>query len=159
MPGLIPDAVLGFVFSGDKRSPYVALIEKDHPEWQKGKFNGIGGKKESGETSLDAMVREFREESGLLVPPEQWRRVVRLYSRATDYVMWVYTAHIPEPLALKEDGPEPCFWCAADNLPTNVLPNLRWLVPLCLDERIGGDVVVHYSRPPEDKECTPSTST
>lgn len=49
----------------DPRFHRVALIRKAKPEWQKGKLNGIGGKIEEGEGPFAAMVREFREETGV----------------------------------------------------------------------------------------------
>jgi 8-oxo-dGTP pyrophosphatase MutT (NUDIX family) len=57
---------LGFLFSEDKQR--IVLIEKQHPEWQKGLLNGVGGKLEPGETALDCMVREFFEETGVYIP-------------------------------------------------------------------------------------------
>lgn len=57
--------VVGFLFSPDFK--YVALIKKNKPEWQFGRFNGIGGKLEAGETGLQAMRREFHEEAGLQI--------------------------------------------------------------------------------------------
>lgn len=43
------------------------LVEKDKPEWQKGKFNLPGGKIETGETIIECAKRELTEESGLFV--------------------------------------------------------------------------------------------
>lgn len=63
--------VLGFATNaqGD-----VLMIEKKRPEWQAGKFNGIGGKiKPHGESSADAMVREFWEETGISSNIFDWR--------------------------------------------------------------------------------------
>lgn len=54
--------VVGFLFSPDLEK--VVLIRKTHPDWQKGLLNGPGGKVEDGETPYDAMVREFKEETG-----------------------------------------------------------------------------------------------
>ena len=59
---------LGFAFSRDLTR--VLLIRKLRPAWQAGRLNGIGGKLEPGETALEAMRRECREETGLNI--EDW---------------------------------------------------------------------------------------
>ncbi len=51
-----------FLFSEDRRR--VVLINKKRPEWQAGLQNGIGGKVLEGEIYLQAMIREFKEETG-----------------------------------------------------------------------------------------------
>jgi 8-oxo-dGTP diphosphatase len=50
----------------------ILLVRKLTPEWQRGLLNGPGGKIEQGETPLHAMIREFKEETGLLTGDEQW---------------------------------------------------------------------------------------
>lgn len=55
--------VVGFLFN--RHEDEVLLIKKRKPEWQRGRLNGIGGSIEVGETPLEAMRREFREETGL----------------------------------------------------------------------------------------------
>lgn len=65
--------VLGFAFSEDDRS--VLLILKNRPAFQAGKWNGVGGKIEASETAHQAMVREFREETGLDWSPASWEEV------------------------------------------------------------------------------------
>ena len=62
--------VIGFAF--DKFGS-CALIEKQRPDWQKGKWNGIGGKIKEGETLHEAMVREFLEETGMATTVDMWR--------------------------------------------------------------------------------------
>lgn len=50
----------------------VALIRKNRPAWQAGKLNGPGGKVEAGETALQAIAREIREECAIDVPESGW---------------------------------------------------------------------------------------
>lgn len=68
--------VLGFIF--DVAGREVALIEKRRPAWQAGRLNGIGGKIEAGETPLQAMQRECREECGLTAFREPFRHFGRM---------------------------------------------------------------------------------
>ena len=63
--------VVGFVFDCDLRK--VVLIRKCRPAHLAGKLNGPGGKVEAGETALQAMVREMKEETDLQIAPEDWR--------------------------------------------------------------------------------------
>lgn len=68
--------VVGFMF--DRDLSRVSLIKKNKPEWQAGKFNGIGGKIEEGETAIQAMVREFQEEAGVFIGEEDWKNFIRI---------------------------------------------------------------------------------
>jgi 8-oxo-dGTP diphosphatase len=61
--------VVGFLI---RNRSEVALMTKTHPEWQKGKLNGVGGKIDDGESPEGAMRREFLEEAGVDVPT--WRK-------------------------------------------------------------------------------------
>jgi 8-oxo-dGTP diphosphatase len=61
------DYVLTFVLSPDYQK--ILLILKKKPEFQRGKFNGIGGKVEVDDKSLEAAAsRELKEETGLDLP-------------------------------------------------------------------------------------------
>lgn len=62
--------VLGFAFNDN----FVLLIKKNKPEWQKGLYNGLGGKIEKSETPVAAMVREFKEECGIQTKEEDWEQ-------------------------------------------------------------------------------------
>lgn len=64
--------VLGFAF--DPNFDYVVLINKVRPDWQKGRLNGVGGKKEDFDISYyDAMRREFKEETSVDINQERWQ--------------------------------------------------------------------------------------
>src|SRR5688572_10928292 len=63
--------VAGFVFNED--ASRVLLIHKQKPDWQLGKFNGVGGKIRRGESPVQAMTRECNEEAGLLLRGHRWK--------------------------------------------------------------------------------------
>ncbi len=129
--------VLGFAFdhheddiaSGDV-SPCVGLIMKNRPEWQAGKVNGIGGKIEPGEDSIDAMRREFWEETGVAV--DDWHVFATI--DGPGYVMYVFRAFQVPIREMRSMTDEKVAVYSACNLPGHVIPNLRWLVPLALDQ-------------------------
>lgn len=56
---------LGFLTNPEAN--HVLLMEKHRPAWQAGRLNGIGGKPEGDEASVQAMERECLEETGLEV--------------------------------------------------------------------------------------------
>lgn len=66
--------VLGFCF--EQRHGHVVLIRKNKPDWQRDHLNGVGGKIEAGETPLQAMIREWYEETG--EGREQWEQYITL---------------------------------------------------------------------------------
>lgn len=81
--------VLGFAFSRDRKD--IALIEKKKPDWQAGKLNGIGGKVEPHDPNpMEAMIREFREETGVITSGDDWDLFAVLSGNG--YEMYCYRA-------------------------------------------------------------------
>lgn len=68
-----PTHCLGFAFNPSL--DHLVVIRKNRPERFAGKLNGLGGKLEAGETAVQAMVREFREECGLVTCEDTWRYI------------------------------------------------------------------------------------
>src|ERR1044071_165135 len=56
---------VGFLF--DATGTQVVLIKKTHPDWQRNRYNGPGGKIKKGETPMQAMERTFRKETGMII--------------------------------------------------------------------------------------------
>lgn len=78
--------VLGIVLDYDMK--HILLMEKKRPSWQVGKFNGLGGKIEKNEIAIDAMIREFKEETGL----------------DSAYFNWVHVGHVTRPATFNLEG-------------------------------------------------------
>jgi 8-oxo-dGTP diphosphatase len=124
--------VNGFMFSPNRQR--VTLIEKRQPAWQAGRMNGIGGKVEPGETPLDAMVREFEEEAGVRTLPDDWHHFVTL--SGSDFVIYFYRAFSDNIDNVRTVEAEIVSIHSIDALPDTVLHNLRWLIPMALDEKL-----------------------
>lgn len=132
--------VLGFMFSPDAN--HVVLITKDHPEWQKGKLNGVGGKLNQEELDAGhhagtaaAMVREFKEETSVTTTPDQWRRFAVMQNDTSE--VYCFCCKSPSVYAIESVEKEVAGRFLVRNLfhnYNNVIPNINWLLPMALDE-------------------------
>lgn len=123
--------VCGFLF--DTTLNLVVLIEKQTPAWQKGRWNGVGGKIEDGETPIQAMTREFKEEAGMEIT--DWKQYCTLGDPNFE-VCFFHSVVDPDQitkvrtLTAEQLGiwsiPRVSMW----NFP--ILSNLRWLLPMAL---------------------------
>jgi 8-oxo-dGTP diphosphatase len=126
--------VLGFMFSPDKTA--VVLIEKKRPAWQAGKLNGVGGKLEQNEWPVDAMVREFKEETGCTTLPADWKYFLTL--EGGDWRVYCYRSFSSARGELKQMTDEKVDWSFVSrgqvlDCRDKLIPNLSWIVPLALD--------------------------
>lgn len=118
--------VAGFYF----RDGEVLLIEKQRPNWQKGKLNGIGGHIEKGETAIEAMVREFKEETGCSITAERWSMFCKLSNMNNDFTVYFFRADaLDTDIAAKSMTDEKVVWVECSKL-INTIPNLQWLIPM-----------------------------
>ncbi len=127
--------VVGFMFSPSGEC--VLLIRKTHPAWQAGKLNGVGGRIEMGESALDAMRREFAEETGIYHLP--WAQFCVLGdARSWSIHFFSATGDIWSGQSTTDEKIEVV---GLRELPNDTIPNLRWLIPMALsmkDETITG---------------------
>ena len=114
--------VIGFLFNSNGSK--VLLINKNHPEWQRGHLNGIGGHIEKGENPIDAMKREFLEEAGVIL---EWRQF--LLVTGNDYELYCFTTRNSE-IEPKTTTDEIVSWYSVRDLPLNILPGLEWIIPM-----------------------------
>lgn len=137
---------LGFAFNCPQPEPntpwdknaQVALIRKIKPTWQAGRLNGIGGMIEdfdrgegASRAGLNAMVREFREETGYETERSDWNYFHTMGSE--EWQVECYRSFNVPLHQLKTTTEETVEFAYVDFLPRSVLFNLHWLIPLALD--------------------------
>lgn len=122
--------VVGLMFDEGRNN--VVLIYKTHgPRCVVGRWNGVGGHIEPGETPIQAMVREYHEEAGVKTRATDWTPVAELSSG-------VAQVHF---FTCEDEG----YWvdshtCTKEavavfhvsELP-NVVQNLTWMIPWLAD--------------------------
>jgi 8-oxo-dGTP diphosphatase len=108
---------------------HILLIEKQKPEWQKGKYNLVGGKVEPGEDPVDAAQREFTEETGFKSPVTSvefmgvvtgnWGSIYCFNKAVSDFIP-------------KNEEIEKVFWTNWKKIKDDerLMPNLRVIIPL-----------------------------
>lgn len=122
--------VAGLLFTKSRK--HVALVRKNKPDWQKGKLNAIGGKIEGDETPLQAMQREFREETG--VDRAEWERVVIL--DGPGFEVHFFAAFDDECWDVETVEQEPIEVHFVENAirDKSLIPNLRVVMAIALDD-------------------------
>lgn len=135
--------VCGFHF--DKQLQNVVLIWKEKPAWQKGKLNGVGGKIEEAELPLNAMIREFKEETGLHV--DNWGPLVNI-SGADWFVHFFYSVDESDRFEYAESQEtEEVAKINVDSLLAwdfQHIRNLDWLIPLALNKIQHPDEIISF---------------
>ncbi len=127
--------VLGFIFG--KTHNFVLLQRKAKPDWQKGRYNGVGGKIEEDESPEEAMMREGEEEVGCSLPWEKKATVV-----VGENTIHVFKA-VVEPKTMKacvdfsKTTDEPCELDVRQALPSECLSNVPMLVEMCACPNFG----------------------
>lgn len=125
----MPRYVAGFLICGDE----VLLIQKLKPSWQRGRWNGVGGHVEDGEGAIDAMIREMKEETDIDIPIEELEHFCTL--TGDDFEVVFFRAFVLTTCG-QQTTDEIIGWFNINNLP-NVIPNLKWLVPMAVNEQVG----------------------
>lgn len=135
------DYVVGFMFSPDRDK--VLLIRKTKPVWQAGHLNGIGGKIEEGEDGQDAMAREFEEETGIKTNSADWEYCIFHYRFGDNtFRLFVYRTVGDVTQAQHVEEEEEPIVVDVDDLPDIIIPNLRWIIPMILNEEVDFPVAI-----------------
>lgn len=124
--------VVGLCF--DLSRQFVAMVHKrSGPPCVIGNWNGVGGKIDPGETAVQAMAREFKEETGVAVPVAEWNQFATLI--ADDYDLHFFWAATGDVFQCRTVEKEPIkVWDAAEIIgERNLMHNMRWMIPFLQD--------------------------
>ncbi len=108
---------------------FLFLRRDDANEIDQRIYSGVGGKVEPGESFLEAIVREVKEETGLTIPPEKFRPsgIVQAPDPNDDaeWVMPIFVCDLDrqEQIPSSEDGD--FYWIDPKDIENlNILPDL-----------------------------------
>jgi len=124
--------VLGFMF--DEKMNNIILIKKTHPKWQAGLWNGVGGRIEFDELSIQAMSREFKEETGKRPDPSKWKFVLTMHFYDCD--VDVYAMNNDYGYAHAETKTDEIVRGYSVNMLPDTIENVPALITLC-KQRMG----------------------
>lgn len=152
--------VAGFLLNAG--CTHVALIEKIKPEWQRGKMNAIGGSidlissvrhdsdpfsppHDTYEPPVVAMVREFREETGMKTSELDWKEFCVLSGDG-------FKVHFFYAVAGVQDIAKRLQTTTAERVVVEPIrhnrrriPNLEWLIPMAISAYMGeNSAAVHF---------------
>lgn len=102
-------------------------------------LNQPAGHVEPGEAILDALRREVREETGLVITPEALVGIYQLQARnGKDYCRICFRGSVPEDAVARPEDADilACHWVTRKGLAT--APLRSSLVLQCLDDALGG---------------------
>jgi 8-oxo-dGTP pyrophosphatase MutT (NUDIX family) len=127
------------------RSPSIVMIEKDRPDWQKGKLNLPGGKLEKNEDPYDCAYREFEEETGIQGIAFQKCGEVVYNDHEHASVLHMFRCNVSsdqEPVKQPGETEVPVWvnwYQMRDNAEwqKKLIPNLRLLIPMVLHSPVG----------------------
>lgn len=111
-----------------------------------GKYNGFGGKINTGETFRQCAVRELWEETSLLAKPEDLQAIAFLdfrfpYSPELTHIGYVYLVKVFEGIPLESEEMAPS-WFTPENLPFDTMwkGDRSWLPLLLEGKNVSGYV-------------------
>lgn len=113
----------------------VLIVEKDKPEWQKGRYNLPGGKIEDGETPQEAALRELIEEAGGIQTSSSMPNLMGVIQGSWGKVHCLQVWADPTiPLTPQESETQNIFWKSWQEIKDDprLIPNLRVIIPMML---------------------------
>ena len=131
----------------EKDNQYLMLYRnKKKEDYNKGKWIGVGGKIECGETTEHCILREVREETGLILTAYQYRGIIRFtFDLWEDEEMYLYTATEFEGELNKECNEGELAWFPiSEVMNLNTWEGDRIFLQKLIDGEMNIDLTLHY---------------
>lgn len=99
-------ATLCYVIDREKKSTLMLHRVKKENDYHEGKWNGLGGKLEPGESPEDCVIREIKEEAGLIIKNPKLHGFITfpLFDLVEDWYVFIFSADEFEGILI--DSPE-----------------------------------------------------
>lgn len=129
---------LGFAFpSIEIAYEEVVLVRKNKPVFQNGRLNGVGGKVEGRrggftETGLEAMCREFKEETGVSTEESDWKHVCTFIFEGDNHIHVFAANHCRFANCKTTEDEEIVIRRVSSLWSERKMENVPWLIPMCL---------------------------
>lgn len=117
-----------------QREHEVLLLRGAAHKWFAGRYNGVGGHVEPGETIIEAAAREVREETGASPTHLRLRAVIHITGEP-GVLLFVFTGALEGDIrpTTDEGTLEWVSLATLEHVP--LVADLRWLLPRVLDEQ------------------------
>jgi len=107
----------------------ILLMRRFNSGWNDGKYTLPAGHVDGNETMADCMVREAKEETGIIINPNDLNvvHIVHQFSNS-EYIDFYLTAKkwSGEPKIMESNKCDDMQWFPLDNLPKDLLVNVKW---------------------------------
>lgn len=124
---------LGLIFSISGQN--VVLITKENFEPHKGLLNGIGGEIKEGETIQGCMERECKEETGMVIPADNWQHFLTLEVNGHNVeCLRVFTENVWDHKTVTNEAVK--LYKVAGLRSWSMVPNLNWIMQMALDKNV-----------------------
>jgi ADP-ribose pyrophosphatase YjhB (NUDIX family) len=114
-----------------KKGDEVLLLRRFNTGFADGMYTLPGGHLDKGESYLQAAIRETREETAVMLKPEDVHFVHVLHRKEDgDRIDLIFTVEkwIGEPRIAESNKCDDVRWFLVDNLPDNIIPYIRQII-------------------------------
>lgn len=104
---------------------------------------------EEGESVTECIAREVLEEAGLSTRSADWIHFATLYEGVSKIDFFAFR-HLGDKDEIKTLTDEKVSWYSVNNIPSNLVAGIGWLIPLALEKQNGASfeiVEVQYNSP------------